>query len=47
MEDDTQQLAYFARDLLADRFSRFFSSGERVFSTGRARQILSFTSSNT
>ena len=28
VEDDAQQLVYFARDLLADRFRRFFSSGE-------------------
>lgn len=29
-EDHTQQLVYFARDFLADCFSRFFSSGESV-----------------
>jgi hypothetical protein len=46
IEDDAQQLVYFARDFLADRFGRFFSCGVRVSSTGRARQILSFTSSN-
>ena len=46
VEDDAQQLVYFARDFLADGFRRFFSSGERVSATGRARQILSFTSSN-
>jgi len=45
-EDDAQQLVYFARDFLADRFDRFFSCGERESSTGRARQILSFTSSS-
>jgi hypothetical protein len=45
-EDDAQQLVYFARDFLMDRFGRFFSSCERVSATGRARQIFSFTSSN-
>jgi len=45
-ENDTQQLIYFARDFLADRFGRFFSCGGRASSTGRARQILSFTSSS-
>ena len=33
LEDDAQQLVYFARDLLADRFRRFFSSGESVSSS--------------
>ena len=46
VEDNAQQLLYFARDLLADRFGRFFSCGDRESSTGRARQILSFTSSS-
>ena len=46
VEDDAQQLVYFARDFLPDGFGRFFSSGERVSATGRARQIFSFTSSN-
>ena len=46
VKDDVQQLVYFARDLLADGFRRFFSSGERVSATGRARQIFSLTSSN-
>jgi len=46
LEQDAEQLVYFARDLLVDRRGRFFSSGERVSSTGRARQILSLTSSN-
>jgi hypothetical protein len=46
VEDDAQQPVYFARDFLADGFRRFFSSGERVSATGRARQIRSFTSSN-
>jgi hypothetical protein len=45
LNDDAHQLVYFARDFLADRFCRFFSAGKRVSSTGRARQILSFTSS--
>jgi len=46
VEEDAQQLVYLARDFLADGFRRFFSWGERVSSSGRARQILSFTSSN-
>ena len=29
VKDDAQQLVYFARDFLADRFSRFFSSGNK------------------
>jgi len=45
LENHTQKLLYFARDLLADRFDRFFSSGDSASSTGRARQIFSFTSS--
>jgi hypothetical protein len=45
-EDDAQELIYFARDFPPDGFDRFFSSGESVSSTGRARQMLSFTSSN-
>jgi len=45
LEDHTQQLLYFERDFLVDRLGRFFSSGDRASSTGRARQILSFTSS--
>jgi hypothetical protein len=44
--DDAPQLVYFARDFLAERFGRFFFSGESVSATERARQILSFTSSN-
>jgi hypothetical protein len=43
-EDRAQQLGYFARDFLLDGFCRFFSSGERVSSTGRARQMWPFTS---
>jgi hypothetical protein len=46
LEEEAQQLFYFARNLLADGLRRFFSSGERVSATGRARQIFSFTSSN-
>ena len=46
LEHHTQQLLYFTRDFLADRLIRFFSSGDRASSSGRARQILSFTSSN-
>jgi hypothetical protein len=42
-ENNTQQLVYFARDLLLDGFRRFFSSGVSVSSTGRARQICSLT----
>ena len=46
-KDDTQQLVYFARDFLLDRFSRFFSwvVGE-ISSTGRNSQICSLTSNN-
>ena len=46
VEDDAQQLVYFARDFLTDRFGRFFSCGDTESSQGRVRQILSFTSSN-
>jgi hypothetical protein len=46
LEEDAQQWLYFARDFLLDRGGRFFSCGDRVSSTGRARQIFSFTSSN-
>jgi hypothetical protein len=46
LEDDPQELVYFARDFPADRCGRFFSSGDSVSSAGRARQIFSFTSSN-
>jgi len=45
LEHDTQELLYFSRDFLADGFGRFFSSGDPAPSTGRARQILSLTSS--
>jgi hypothetical protein len=43
-EQDPQELIYFARDLLADRLGRPFSLGVRASSTGRKRQISSFTS---
>ena len=46
LEDDAQQLVYFARNLPLDRFRRFFSSGESVSATGRARQICALTSTN-
>src|SRR5260370_8945594 len=46
VENNTQQLVYFARDLLLDGFRRFFSSGEIAAATGRARQIFSLTSRN-
>lgn len=45
LEDHMQELLYFARDFLADRFGRFISSGVSASSTGRARQILSLISS--
>ena len=46
VEDDAQELVYFARDFLLDGFRRFFSCGERVSAIGRARQIFSLTSSS-
>src|SRR5271165_2575163 len=46
VEDDAQQLAYLACNFLLDRFRRFFSSGESVSATGRARQIWALTSTN-
>ena len=46
LEDDAQELAYFARDFLPDGFDRFFSCGVRVSSIGRKRQTLRFTSTN-
>jgi hypothetical protein len=46
LENHTQELVYFASHFLADRFRRFFSADDSVSSTGRARQILSLTSSN-
>jgi hypothetical protein len=45
-EDDIQQRRYFLGRLALDRFGRFFSSGVRVSSTDRARQIVSLISSN-
>src|SRR5216684_2556695 len=45
VEDDVQQLVYFAGNLLADRFRRFFSAGESTpGSDGRTRQICALTS---
>jgi len=47
IEDDAQQLVYFARDFLPDRGRRFFSWVEvEASSIGRSRQIFSFTSTN-
>jgi hypothetical protein len=47
VEDHPQQLAYFAHNFLADRFSRFFSCGDSgASSTGRSSQICSLTSNN-
>lgn len=46
VEDEAQQLVYFARDFLLDGFRRFFSSGVRVSATGRARQIFSLTANS-
>ncbi len=43
-ENSAQQLFYFARDFLLDGVRRFFSCGVSVSSTGRRRQIFSFTS---
>jgi hypothetical protein len=43
-EDDLYDSAYFLGDFLLDCFCRFFSCGESVSSTGRLRQICSFTS---
>jgi hypothetical protein len=46
-EDDAQQLVYFARDLLLDRFGRFFSWADGwSSSTGRNWQTLSLTSNS-
>ena len=46
-ENDAQQLVYFARDFLFDRFDRFFSWADGdVSSTGRNAQICSLTSNN-
>jgi hypothetical protein len=43
-EDNLQQPIYFLGDFLLDRMRRFFSSGVRVSSTGRSRQIFSLAS---
>ena len=46
-EDDAQELVYFARDFLLDRFGRFFSWADGEFSsTGRSWQICSLTSNS-
>jgi hypothetical protein len=45
IEDDAQQSVYFARDLLLDRFGRFFSWADGwSSSTGRNWQTRSLTS---
>src|SRR5438094_3953252 len=45
LENNAQELVYFAPHFLADRFGRFFSWLERAgSSTGRKRQIASLTS---
>jgi hypothetical protein len=45
IEDDAQQLVYFARDFVTDRFRRFFSSGKNTSgSDGRNWQICVLTS---
>jgi hypothetical protein len=47
LENDTQELIYFARDFLTDRFGRFFSwSASRSSSIGRKWQILALVSTN-
>ena len=46
LEEQSQKLLYFARDFLTDRFGRFFASGDKVSSTGRARQIFRLSSTN-
>jgi hypothetical protein len=43
-EDNLHDTAYFLGNLLLDCFDRFLSCGESVSSTGRVRQICSFTS---
>jgi len=46
-EDGAQQLLYFPRDFLVDRFGRFFSWAEgTASSTGRTAQICSLTSNS-
>jgi hypothetical protein len=45
VEDDAQQLVYFAREFLLNRFGRFFSWADSAgASTGRNPQISSLTS---
>ncbi|MGH8648712.1 MAG: hypothetical protein ACREUP_05315, partial [Burkholderiales bacterium] len=47
VENNTQQLVYFARDFLADRFRRFFSwDAGSAGSAGRRWQISRLTSIN-
>jgi len=47
VENDEQQLIYFSRDFLADRFRRFFSCVDGgVSSTGRNAQICSLISNS-
>ena len=47
VENDAQQLVYFARDFSLDRGGRFFSwVVDKVASTGRNAQICSFTSNS-
>ena len=46
LEDHAQELVYFARDFPADRLRRFFSSGVKVSSMGRKRQICPLTSTS-
>src|ERR1035437_6757566 len=47
VEDDAQELIYFARDFLLDRFGRFFSCGDSASgSGGRSWQICALTSTN-
>lgn len=46
-ENDAQQLLYFARDFILDRFGRFFSCADGAVSvTGRSSQIRVLTSTN-
>ena len=45
-EDRAKQLLYLARNFALDSVRRFFSCGVRVSSTGRRRQIFSFTSTS-
>jgi hypothetical protein len=47
VEDDAQQLVYFAGDFLLDRFGRFFSwASSSCSSTGRKRQTDRLTSTS-